>query len=70
MDGEDKFVDGEDKFVGGETASFAGSSSESASESAFPPLLGRHGFVFFSGFFLFLEGASDFLDFYIDVIKD
>lgn len=66
MDGEDKFVDGEDKFVGGETASFAGSSSE----SAFPPLLGRHGFVFFSGFFLFLEGASDFLDFYIDVIKD
>jgi hypothetical protein len=61
-----RLVEEEDRLVDGDTCSLARSSSE----SAFLPLLGRHGFVFFSAFFLFLEGVSDFLDFYININKD
>lgn len=40
------------------------SSSDPASSSFVLLFFGRHGFVFFSGLFLFLEGTSAFLDFY------
>lgn len=40
------------------------SSSDPASSSFVSLFFGRHGFVFFSGLFLFLEGTSAFLDFY------
>lgn len=40
------------------------SSSDPASSSFVSPFFGRHGFVLFSGLFLFLEGTSAFLDFY------
>lgn len=40
------------------------SSSDPASSSFVSLFCGRHGFVFFSGLFLFLEGTSAFLDFY------
>lgn len=40
------------------------SSSDPASSSFVSLFFGRHGFVFFSGRFLFLEGTSAFLDFY------
>lgn len=52
-----------DRLVEGEVDA---SSSDPASSSFVSLFFGRHGFVFFSGLFLFLEGTctSAFLDFY------
>lgn len=55
-------VEGARELVEGEVDA---SSSDPASSSFVSLFCGRHGFVFFSGLFLFLEGTSAFLDFYI-----